>query len=48
MGKLIIISKDKKNYNMEIYLNEQKICDLGPTNEKYFQLNNKNYSIYCF
>ena len=48
MGKLIIISKDKKNYNMEIYLNEQKICDLRPTNEKYFQLNNKNYSIYCF
>ncbi len=48
MGKLIIISKDKKEYKMDIFLNEQKICCLNPLDEKYFKIKQKNYSIYCF
>lgn len=48
MGKLIIVSKDKKEYKMDIFLNEQKICSLNPLDEKYFQIKQNTYSIYCF
>ena len=49
MGKLIIVSKDKKEYKMDIFLNNQKICSLNPGDKNYFEINvENNYSIYCF
>ena len=48
MGKLIIVSKDKRAYIMDVFLNEQRICTLNPLDEKYFETNKNVYSIYCF
>lgn len=48
MGKLIIISNDKKTYKMDIYLNNQLVCNLNPSEKKYFEIQPNTYSIYCF
>ena len=48
MGKLVIISKDKKNYKMEMFLDDEKICSLSSLDEKFFLTKEYTYSIYFF
>ena len=48
MGKLVVISKDKKNYKMEMFLDDEKICSLSSLDEKFFLTKEYTYSIYFF